>query len=109
MHAVLITFDCEATPEQLSGPFTDYAAALRDQSGLISKAWIVTGRGYGGFHVFSSRAAAESYLSSDLAAGLMATDGFENFTVDHYDILDDLSTMTGVANLAGRSLSDAPS
>ncbi|NNE11439.1 MAG: hypothetical protein HKN41_04255 [Ilumatobacter sp.] len=97
MHGVLITFDCEASAATLSAPFTDYASALQRQPGLISKAWIVTDTGYGGFHVFTDRSAADNYLGSDLAAGLMATDGFDHFQVRHYDVLDDLSAMTGVS------------
>lgn len=96
MHGVLITFDCAATADELAAPFTDYAVALQQQPGLISKAWIVTDTGYGGFHVFTDRATADGYLGGDLAAGLMATDGFDHFEVEHFDVLDDLSAMTGV-------------
>jgi hypothetical protein len=99
MHGVLITFDCGASLVDVTAPFTDYAAALRSQPGLISKAWVSTGTGYGGFHVFTDRASADGYLGSDLAAGLMATDGFDNFQVRHFDVLDDLSAMTGVSQV----------
>ncbi len=59
-----------------------------------------TDTGYGGFHVFTDRAAADGYLGSDLAAGLMATDGFDNFQVRHFDVLDELSAMTGIRPVA---------
>jgi hypothetical protein len=97
MHGVLITFDCHAPQEALRDPFTKYATALQRQPGLVSKAWISTDTGYGGFHVFTDRSTADAYLGSDLAAGLMATDGFSNFQVTHYDVLDELSAMTGVS------------
>lgn len=97
MHGVLITFRCAASLDEVSEPFTEYAAALQRQPGLVSKAWIATDDGYGGFHVFADRAAADAYLGSDLAAGLMATDGFDDFRVTHYRVLDDLSAMTGVS------------
>lgn len=100
MHGLLITFVCEASPDDLAEPFADYAARLRDQPGLVSKAWIATDDGYGGFHVFLDRAAAEGYLSSELAAGLMATEGFDDFEVRHFDVLDDLSALTGVVAAA---------
>ena len=103
MHGVLITFDCDASQEALHDPFTNYAAALQQQPGLVSKAWIATDSGYGGFHVFVNRSSADSYLGSDLAAGLMATDGFTNFDVRHFDVLDELSALTGVST-AGTSL-----
>lgn len=94
MHGVLITFDCEATIDELAEPFHQYATALAAQPGLISKTWISTDRGYGGFHIFADRAAADAYLASDLAAGLVATDGFDDFQITHVEILDDLSAMT---------------
>lgn len=100
MHGVLVTFDCDASREALKDPFTKYATALQQQPGLISKVWIATDTGYGGFHVFTDRAAAEGYLGSDLATGLMATDGFENFQVTHFDVLDELSALTGVESSA---------
>jgi quinol monooxygenase YgiN len=100
MHGVLIKFDCGASAEELEEPFTQYAQALQQQPGLINKAWIATDNGYGGFHVFADRAAADYYLGSELAAGLMATDGFDNFQVQHFDVLDKLSAMTGVRPIA---------
>lgn len=95
MHGVLIKFDCAASADDLAGPFTDYATALQSQPGLISKVWISTDAGYGGFHVFTDRTSADGYLGSDLAAGLMATDGFDNFQVEHFEVLDELSAITG--------------
>jgi len=100
MHGVLITFDCAASLDNVAPPFTDYATALQSQPGLISKAWISTDTGYGGFHVFTDQASADGYLGSELAAGLMATDGFDNFQVQQFDVLDELSAMTGVHPIA---------
>lgn len=97
MHSVLITFDCQAPLDELHASFTDYATALTAQPGLISKVWIRTESGYGGFHVFQDRDAADAYLSGELAAGLQATDGFDNFEIEHYDVIDDLSAVTGVS------------
>lgn len=96
MHGVLITFDCAASIDDLTAPFTEYAAALQSQPGFISKAWVSTETGYGGFHIFTDRISADGYLGSELAAGLMATDGFDNFHVRHFGVLDELSAMTGV-------------
>ncbi len=55
--------------------------------------YVVTNRG---FHVFTDRSAADAYLGSELAGGLMATDGFDNFQVQHFDVLDELSAMNGI-------------
>lgn len=100
VHGVLITFDTSASIDELTAPFTDYATALQSQAGLVSKAWISTDSGFGGFHVFADREAADGYLNSALAAGLMATDGFDNFQVRHFGVLDGLSAITGVNAVA---------
>ena len=95
MHAVLITFTTEATLDELAGPFTDYARRLCSMDGLVSKTWIRDRDTLGGFHVFTSREAADAYLGSDMAAGLIANPAFTDFVVRHYDILDELSAITG--------------
>ncbi len=95
MHGVLITFDCAATADHVAAPFADYATALRTQPGFLTKTWVSNDQGFGGFHVFADKASADAYLGSDLAAELMATDGFDNFVVEHFDVLDELSAMTG--------------
>lgn len=96
MHGVFITFECAASIDELTAPFTEHATALQSQPGLVSTTWVSTDTGYGGFHVFTDRTAADSYPGSDLAVGLMATDGFDDFQVRHVDVLDDLSALTGV-------------
>ena len=97
MYAVMITFTTSIPTDRLVEPFTDYADALRRQPGLITKTWIQDGTTLGGFHLFVDQAAADAYLGSDLAAGLRATDGFDDFDVRGFDVLADLSAMTGVA------------
>jgi hypothetical protein len=95
MHAVLITFTTEATLDELAGPFTDYAHSLCSMDGLVSKTWIHDGNTLGGFHVFASRAAADAYLGSDMAAELIANPALSDFVIDHYEIIDELSAITG--------------
>ncbi len=97
MYGLMITFTTAATLDDLEAPFTEYAHALTGMPGLISKAWLHDGATVGGFHLFVDQAAAEGYLASDLAAGLRATDGFDDFEVRGFDILDGLSAITGVA------------
>ncbi|MEE9417256.1 MAG: YdhR family protein [Acidimicrobiales bacterium] len=103
MHGLLITFTSAAQLDQLETPFTEYATALQAVSGLQSKAWIADGSTVGGFHVFDDRAAADAYLESELAAGLVGTDGFSNFQIRHFDILEGLSAITGVKARAAMS------
>lgn len=94
MHGLFITFECAASIDDLTAPFTDDAAALPSQPGLVSKAWVSTDTGYGGLHDFTGRTAADVCLGSDLATCLLVTDGFGSFQVRHVDVLDDLSAMT---------------
>jgi hypothetical protein len=95
MHAVLITFKSSASLDDLKAPFTDYANALRGVTGLVAKTWIRDGSTLGGFHIFTSRQDAENYLSSRMVAGLTANPAFSDFQIRHFDVLDELSAMTG--------------
>lgn len=95
MHAVLITFKSEAGLADLKQPFTDYAVALRDVDGPISKTWIRDGDVLGGFHVFASEADAQRYLGSEMVAGLTSNEAFSGWEINHYDVLDEFSRITG--------------
>jgi len=95
MHAMLITFTSSASLAELKGPFTDYAHALRGMSGLVAKTWIRDGSTLGGFHIFADKAAAENYLKSEMVAGLTANPAFSDFQIRHFDVLDELSAITG--------------
>ena len=95
MHAVLITFQSSASVEALAEPFAAYAEALREVPCLILKTWIKDGDTLGGFHVFSSRSDADRYLASKMVAGLTADPAFTDFTIERYDVFEDLSSRTG--------------
>ena len=95
MHAVLITFESAAEMDDLKGPFTDYANALHGMAGLVCKTWIRDESTLGGFHIFTNQEAANAYLGSDLAAGLIANEAFSGFEIRHFDVLDEFSTITG--------------
>ena len=95
MHAVLITFTSSASLDDLKAPFTDYANALRAIQGLIAKTWIREGSTLGGFHVFATRQDAENYLNSEMVAGLTSNPAFSDFQIRHFDVLEELSAVTG--------------
>lgn len=95
MHAVLITFTSSVGLADLKGPFSDYAQALRGVSGLVAKTWIRDKSTFGGFYIFTSQAAAEDYLKSEMVAGLTANPAFSDFQIRHLDVLDEFSAMTG--------------
>jgi hypothetical protein len=95
MHAVLITFSSAVGLDDLKGPFTDYANALKRVTGLVAKTWIQDGPTLGGFHVFASRQAAEDYLNSQMVADLTSNPAFSDFQIRHFNVLDELSAITG--------------
>ena len=95
MHAVLITFSSSASLNDLKGPFTEYAKALKGVAGLVAKTWIRDETTLGGFHIFTDRSNAESYLNSEMVAGLTANPSFSNFQIQHFDVLDELSAING--------------
>ena len=94
MHAVLITFTSEVDLPALAGPFDEYADALRDVPGLVSKTWLADDDVLGGFHLFESAATAEEYLRGALLASVCASPAFGNFSIRHFDVLDGLSATT---------------
>ncbi|MFV2001248.1 MAG: YdhR family protein [Acidimicrobiia bacterium] len=95
MHAVLVTFQSTLSTDELAVPFREYAEALRSIPGLISKTWVKDGDRIGGFHVFESRAEAETYLSGEMVSELTSNPAFTNFSIEHFSVLDDLSQITG--------------
>jgi hypothetical protein len=104
MHAVLITFASAVELPTLEAPFTEYARALGDVPGLVSKTWLVDDSTLGGFHLFESAAAAEAYLEGPLLASVRANPAFSHFAVTHYGVVEPLSAMT---NGLGAPLVDA--
>jgi len=97
MYGLLVTFQAEAELADLRRPFEEYAEGLNQQPGFISKAWLQDGNTLGGFHLFESKNAADAYLGSAQAAGLMATDGFDGFETSGFTVIDGLSALTGIA------------
>jgi len=102
MHAVLITFQSAVPTDALAEPFREYAEALRSVRGLISKTWIADGATLGGFHIFESRADAETYLGGEMVAGLAANPAFTDFSINHFNVFDELSEITGTPQRALR-------
>lgn len=94
MHAIMVTFTSDVLLCDLHGPFETYAHALDDVPGLVMKTWINRDDTVGGFHVFADEAAGLAYLSGSLCATLLNNPSFSNFTVQHFDVVDDLSAIT---------------
>lgn len=100
MHAVMITFQSAVGLDTLAGPFADYGQGLQSVPGLLAKTWIQDGATLGGFHVFTSRAAAEGYLASAMVADLTANPAFSGFEVRHFGVLEELTRLTQPALFA---------
>ena len=100
MHALMITFHSAAPVDELASPFREYAEALCSVPGLVAKTWIKDGETLGGFHVFKSRAEAETYLGSEMVGGLTSNSEFSNFSIAHFDVIDELSYITGMPKQA---------
>lgn len=100
MHAMLITFTSTAELADLERPFGDYANGLLTVDGLVYKTWLRDGRTLGGFHVFTTRAAAEAYLGSEMVAGLTGNPAFSAFEIRHWEVLEELSAITRTPQVA---------
>lgn len=96
MHAVVVTFHSTIDPDELAEPFQVFARALADVPGFRTKAWLAQGDTLGGFYLFDDAESAQAYLASDMVARLQATDGFDDFDVRTFDVITDLSAMTGI-------------
>ncbi len=96
MHALIITFKSTADEKKLQAVAVEFAAMLRNVTGLSSKAWLADGATQGGFYLFADRAAAQGYLSGPLVGALRANPDFSDFTVREFAVNPELSARTGV-------------
>jgi quinol monooxygenase YgiN len=95
MHAVMVTFTSAASVDDLAEPFADFARALLKAPGVIAKTWIADGATVGGFYIFTDQASAERYFQSELWRGAAENPAFSDFEIRHFEVLDDLSAITG--------------
>jgi hypothetical protein len=96
MHALIITFKSTADEKQLQAVAVEFAAMLRNVTGLSSKVWLADGAIQGGFYLFADRATAQGYLSGPLVGALRANPAFSDFTVREFAVNPELSACTGV-------------
>jgi len=101
MHAVLITGRTSASPAALAEWLARQAEASRGVPGLVMKTWLRDGDTLGGFHLFTTREAAEEYLASDLAASFAAHPALAACAVRHFAVLDEPSRATGTPRPLG--------
>jgi hypothetical protein len=103
MHALLISFTSAAPLDQLAGPFTEYAHALGDVPGLVSKTWIFDGTTVGGFYTFTDAADIDGYLAGALWTSVATNSSFSDFRFERFGIVDQLTALTSPGALAARA------
>ena len=96
MHALVITFRSDVTPEEVKEDFTRYAEALRDGAarGLVGKTWLADGPTVGGFCLFEDRGVADRYLDGMFAEAVTNNPTFSDVRIERYDVDEALSRIT---------------
>ena len=75
-------------------PLAEEFAALE---GLIWKIWMINEEEgeAGGIYLFESEASVQGYLDGPLAAGVLSHPALSQFSVKHFDVMEDLTEITG--------------
>lgn len=92
--AALVTFSSSAGADELGAIADPFANALLEVDGLISKTWLATEGGSGGFYLFTDEAALDAYLDGPLVAQLRNHPQFSDFEVRRFGVAPRLSTRT---------------
>ncbi len=100
MHALLISFTSGAPLDQLAEPFAEYAHALGDVPGLVSKTWIFDGATVGGFYTFKTAADIDAYLTGTLWTSVATNPAFSDFRFERFGVVDELTALTSTDALA---------
>ncbi len=95
MHAIFVLIDSTAKPADIQGPLQEFANALKVRDGLIMKSWITRDGEIGGFYLFTDQTSAERYVAEMLAPAVEAQEPFSNLRVEHFEVLEELSAVTG--------------
>lgn len=96
MEALVVTFKTPASQEQFTAATAEHAAVFAELDGLLAKIWIADSETstYGGFYLFSDRAALDGYLESDVFQSILAEPSFEGTSWRRYQVLDELTSRT---------------
>ncbi len=97
MHIQIINFNLSGiTREQYEGGCDELAQAFADLPGLISKHWLADddSNTYGGVYIWESEEAMQSYLASDLFAGVRDNPSFANASSKDFGILEGPTRVT---------------
>ncbi len=92
--AVLVTFSSTLDSAELASLSGEFAGALGEVDGLLSKTWLGANGGSGGFYIFRDHAAADAYLSGPLVDQLRSHPKLSDFSVQRFDVDETLSART---------------
>jgi hypothetical protein len=81
------------------------ADAFNQWDGLYTKLWLhdPNTSTYGGAYLFTDQAAADASRATDLFRNMERNPAFGDLTVHEYDVIDDLTAITGGAALTHAS------
>ena len=97
MQILIVNFSLEGiTGEQFQAASLELAPAFAEVPGLRSKAWLASPETntWGGVYVFEDAAALDTYLASDLFAGVRANPAFVDQRAQRFDVLAEHSAIT---------------
>jgi quinol monooxygenase YgiN len=97
MHVQIITFNLKDTTEaEYLALAENLAPTFAAMPGLLTKVWLAdpAANTYGGVYLWKDRAAMDSYMAGDIAAGLRANPHMANVTSRDYGVLDGPTRVT---------------
>ena len=99
MHILIINFELNGIDRaQYEEACAEIAEAFAGIPGLVSKSGLANEETntYGGVYVFENEQSLLDYKASELYAEVGANPAFKNFRVTDFEVLGDLSKITGV-------------
>ena len=95
MYGLMITAKTQLSRKEFESLATAKAEEFRSTPGLVAKTYIWQGETMGGFHVFTTREAAQGYLDSAGFRDVRENPKFSDWDIRHYDVLDEASRRNG--------------
>ena len=106
MHALFVKFQPEVSEEEFMKEIGPKMKAMRGADGLIMKMFVEPDdKHWGGLYLFTSREAADSYLSGEFFQGFSKSSVISNLEVQHWTVDDEPSKAFGTPStpLAART------
>lgn len=91
-----VNFKFSIPRADLTSAWLGAAQPIADVPGLLWKIWLMNEaeKEAGGIYLFESRAAAKSYMSGPIVAGLKSSPAVSNISAKLYDVLEEHSAIT---------------